>query len=142
MAFREKIAWLMAVVTTGVYVAYLATILRRAENIPLTEVPYVATLLWAIGAYVVAAIVAYILVAISAPKDIGRQDERDREINRRGEYIGQFFVVAGAVAALAMSMAELDHFWIANVIYLAFGLSALLGYFAKIAAYRRGFQQW
>ncbi len=41
-----------------------------------------------------------------------------------------------------MSMAELNHFWIANVIYLAFVLSTLLGSAAKIAAYRRGFQQW
>ena len=61
---------------------------------------------------------------------------------RRGFQHNPPSVTGGAVAALAMSMAELDHFWIANVIYLAFGLSALLGYFAKIAAYRRGFQQW
>lgn len=48
----------------------------------------------------------------------------------------------GAVAALLMAMAELDHFWIANTIYLAFVLSAILGSMAKIAAYREGFQQW
>ena len=41
-----------------------------------------------------------------------------------------------------MSMAELNHFWIANAIYLAFGLSSLLGSAAKIVAYRRGFQPW
>ena len=41
-----------------------------------------------------------------------------------------------------MAMAEADHFWIANVIYLAFVLSAILGSIAKIVAYRRGFQPW
>jgi hypothetical protein len=46
------------------------------------------------------------------------------------------------VAALLMAMAEWDHFWIANVIYLAFVLSAILGSVAKIVAYRRGFQPW
>jgi NADPH:quinone reductase-like Zn-dependent oxidoreductase len=37
-------------------------------------------------------------------------------------------------------MAEFDHFWIANAVYLAFVLSALLGSTAKVIAYRRGFQ--
>jgi hypothetical protein len=41
-----------------------------------------------------------------------------------------------------MAMVELDYFWIANVIYLAFHLSAILGAAAKIVAYRRGFQPW
>jgi hypothetical protein len=33
-------------------------------------------------------------------------------------------------------------FWIANVVYLAFVLSASPGSIAKIIAYRRGFQTW
>lgn len=41
--------------------------------------------------------------------------------------VGQSFVVIGGVAALLMAMAEWEHFWIANVIYLAFVLSAILG---------------
>ena len=42
----------------------------------------------------------------------------------------------------ALTMAELDYFWIANAIYLAFVLSALLGSMAKLMAYRHGFQPW
>ncbi len=90
------------------------------------------------GAVVVAVIVAHIVVGIASPKDIDKKDQRDREIYRHGEY----FVAIGAVAALGLSMAELNHFWIANVIYLAFVLSTLLGSAAKVVAYRRGFQQW
>jgi len=41
-----------------------------------------------------------------------------------------------------MAMAEFDYFWIANVIYLMFVLSSLLGSTAKIIAYRGGFQPW
>ena len=142
MSFREKSAWIIAVITVGAYAAYLTIILGRAENSPLTEVSYVSTLLWTIGAVIAVTIVAHIAVAIASPKDADIKDQRDREINRFGEYIGQSFVVVGAVAALGMSMAELNHFWIANVIYLAFVLSTLLGSAAKIVAYRRGFQQW
>ena len=46
------------------------------------------------------------------------------------------------IAALGLAMAELDYFWIANVIYLAFVLSSVLGSAAKIVGYRRGFQPW
>lgn len=140
MSFEEKRAWIMVVVTTSTYAAYIAIILGRAENVPLTEVPYVSTMLWAIGAAIVANIVLHIAVAIVSPKDADKKDQRDREIHRFGEYIGNSFVVVGAVAALGMAMAELNYFWIANVIYLAFGLSAILSSVAKIVAYRRGFQ--
>ena len=142
MSFREKSAWIMAVVTCGAYVAYLAILFGRAENTPLTEVSYVFTLLWTMGAVLVSTIVAHIVVGVTSPKDIEKKDQRDREIYRHGEYIGQYVVVIGAVSALGLSMAELDHFWIANVIYLGFVLSTLVGSAAKIVAYRRGFQQW
>ena len=142
MSFKEKSAWIMAVISVGAYAAYLTIILGRAENIPLTEVSYVSTLLWIIGATIAASILAHIVVAIASPKDADKKDQRDREINRFGEYTGQSFVVIGGVAALGMSMAELNHFWIANVIYLAFALSSVLGSVAKIVAYRRGFHPW
>lgn len=132
----------MGVLAVSTYTGYLAVILGRAGNTPLAEVPYVATLLWALGVSIAASIVLHMLVAMSGPKNAHKKDQRDREINRFGEHIGQSFVVIGGVAALGMSMAELDHFWIANTVYLAFVLSAILGSTAKIVAYRRGFQPW
>ncbi|MGY6651002.1 hypothetical protein ACXIZN_02440 [Amycolatopsis sp. TRM77291] len=142
MAMEEKRAWIMVVVTVFGYAAYLIVVLRRAGSGPLADIPYVAPLLWTIGAAIVASIVLNITAAITSPRDAGRKDQRDREIGRFGEYIGQSFVVIGGVAALVMAMAELDHFWIANTVYLAFVLSSLLGSIAKIAAYRWGFQAW
>jgi hypothetical protein len=59
-------------------------------------------------------------------RDADRTDRRDKEIHRFGEYVGQWFVVIGAVGALLLAVAEVDHFWIANELYLAFVLSALL----------------
>ncbi len=142
MSFKEKSTWIMALVTAGAYVAYLTIILGRAEMSLVTEVSYVATLLLTIGAVIVAAIVAHIAVAIVSHRDIEEEDQRDREIDRFGEYFGQWPVAVGSMAALGMAMLELNHFWIANVIYLAFVLSTLIGSAAKIIAYRRGFQQW
>lgn len=71
-----------------------------------------------------------------------RKDQRDKEIYRFREYLGQSFVVIGGIVALLLAVAEADHFWIANIIYLTFVLSAILGSVAKIVAYRRGFQPW
>jgi uncharacterized membrane protein (GlpM family) len=142
MSFEEKSAWVMGMVAAGSYAVYLATVLGVAGAMPLADVPYVAPLLWTVGASIAMSIALHIVMGISAPKEAGKKDQRDKEIYRFGEYIGQSFVVIGGVSALLMAMAELDHFWIANVIYLAFVLSAILGSVAKIVAYRRGFQPW
>jgi hypothetical protein len=140
MTSEEKNIWMYAVVAACSLGVYLAIILGRAQGVPLREVAYVAPMLWTIGSAIVASILGHIAVAIAWPEDCGKKDQRDREIHRFGETIGMSFVVIGGVAGLALSMAEVDHFWIANAIYLGFVLSALLGSVAKIVAYRRGFQ--
>lgn len=139
MSFAEKSTWITAVTTVSAYLVYLATIIKRAANVPLAEVPYSVTLLWAVSAVVIVSIVAHIAVVIASPEDADKQDQRDKEIGRHGEYTGHWFIVVGAVVALGMAMAELRHFWIANVIYLALVLATLLASSAKIMAYRRGF---
>ncbi|KDN22163.1 hypothetical protein [Amycolatopsis rifamycinica] len=137
---EEKRAWILGIAAVVSYAVYLVLVLGRAGRRPLAEVPYVATLLWAVGASIVATIALSILAAMVS-KD-GAKDQRDREIGRFGEYVGHSFVVIGAVAALLLAMAEAPHFWIANAVYLAFTLSAILGSVARIFAYRRGFQPW
>jgi len=137
---EEKRTWILGIAAVVSYAVYLVIVLGRAGARPLAEVPYVATLLWTVGASIAATIVLSIVVAVVS-KD-GAKDERDREIGRFGEYVGHSFVVIGAVAALLLAMAEAPHFWIANAVYLAFTLSAILGSVARIFAYRKGFQPW
>ena len=109
---------------------------------PLTEVAYVGPLLWSIGGAIVASIVGTILVSLANRRDGHVKDQRDKEINRLGEYTGQSFVVIGALAAMVLAMLEVDWFWIAYVIYLCFVLSAILGGVTKLAAYRQDFSTW
>ena len=142
MAFEEKRAWIMALVAVAGYAAYVLVVLGRADGDPLADVSYAGPLLTTVAAAIVASIALNILVSIVSPEGANEKDQRDREIHRRGEYIGQSFVIVGGVAALAMALANWDQFWIANVIYLCFVLSALVGSVAKIVAYRRGFQSW
>jgi hypothetical protein len=137
---EEKRAWILGIAAIASYAVYLVVVLGRAGGRPPAEVPYVATLLWTVGASIVASIVLSILAAVVS-KD-GGKDQRDHEIGRFGEHIGHSVVIIGAVAALLLAMAEAPHFWIANAVYLAFTLSAILDSTARIFAYRRGFQPW
>jgi len=110
---------------------------------PLTEVSYAATLLVVNLSGVGVSMLLVAMAGLTSPRDVNKEDERDRAINRFGDFhnVGLFSVIGG-VSALVMAMAEVDHFWIANVLYLAFILSAIVGNAAKIVAYHRGFQPW
>jgi len=141
MSYEEKNAWVFGTVAVVAYAAYCVVILARADGMPLADVPYAWPMLVTILAAILANIVLMIILSI-VTNDRGQKDERDKEIGRRGDHIGQAFVVIGAVAALIMAMLELDYFWIANVIYLCFVLSAVTSSAAKVVAYRRGFQGW
>jgi hypothetical protein len=140
MTHQEKRAWIMLVVSVAAYATYAALILSRAGDHPLPQVSYAAVLLWTIGASILASIVLEIVVG--GPPASRLKDERDRRIGQLGDTTGQSFVIIGAVAAMLMAMAGWDRFWIANVIYLCFTLSAILGSVAKIVVYRKSFPQW
>ncbi len=142
MSVSEKRAWIMVLVTTVAYASYLVIVLGRVGGGALQDVPYAWTLIWSIGGAIVASILLDILSSFFAPKGAAEKDQRDREINRLGDYIGQSFLIVGAVTALWLALIEVAPFWIANAIYLGFVLSAIVGSVAKIIAYRRGFQTW
>lgn len=142
MAYQEKSAWIMGILAVVGYLSYLLFLLPQTAQRALPEADYVPAMLWSIGGAIFVSILLHIVVSASSPRTNTQSDPRDKEINRFGEYTGQAFVVIGAVGALVMALARFDQFWIANLIYLAFVLSALLGSIAKIVGYRRGFQTW
>ncbi|MFC3499981.1 hypothetical protein ACFOOK_03215 [Micromonospora krabiensis] len=142
MTHEEKRAWIMLVVSVVGYSVYAAVVLNQADGGPLTATPYAGVLLWTVGGAIVANIVAEIGVGVVNPRASRVKDVRDREIGRLGDHVGQAFVVIGAVSAMLMALARWDWFWIANVIYLCFVLSAAIGSLAKVIVYRRGVPQW
>src|SRR3954471_10158875 len=141
MSFEEKRTWVYGVVAVLGYAAYLVLLLPQLST-PIEDSPYASPMLWSIGGAILAGILGGLVLAIGSPKTRTPADERDREIHRFGEYIGHGFVVAGAVVALLLAILDVPAFWIANAIYLAFILSAILSSVARIVAYRRGFQEW
>ncbi|MFF0865169.1 hypothetical protein ACFYUV_25685 [Nonomuraea sp. NPDC003560] len=138
MSYEEKGAWVYLVATAGAYVAYVIVILSRAGDGPLSAVPYVAPMVWAIGISIVLSIVGRIVVEIVKPSESHKSDVRDREINRSAQHVGGVVLAASMVVPLGLTMAEADHFWIANAIYAALVLSTLVATPLRLLAYRRG----
>ena len=138
MSFEEKGNWVYLVVSVVTYVAYLSVILGRAQDVPLTDVPYVSTMLWTIGIAVALSILGNIVVAISKPSEADKSDVRDKDINRFGEYVGGVVLAVGMLAPFVLALAESESFSIANAMYLAFVLSAFTSSVVKVVAYRRG----
>lgn len=143
MSYEEKGTWVYLAVSVAGYGVYLSLLLPQlVSGVAVEDVDYVAPMLWTIGGAIVAAIVGRILVEIVFPSESTKGDVRDREIDRLGTRVGGSFVVIGALGALVLSMLEADWFWIANVVYLCFVLSALLESITRLVAYRRGVPTW
>ncbi len=138
MSSEEKQTWASAVAGLVVSVGYLVLILSRASAADVDEIDYVRPMLSAIGIGIVAAVVLSIAASVTSPEDANLKDERDREINRRGEYAGFYVMSVAAIVPLVLTMAEAAYFWIAHTLYLAFVLASLASAGVKIAAYRRG----
>ena len=138
MANEEKNAWIYAALALVIPVIYFGNILPQLANTAATEIAYQQPLLVAIGTAIVLAILLAIVLGIFSPKDAGKKDQRDKDINRLGEYVAGIVLGVGFIVPFGLALIEADHFWIANAIYLVFVLSAFCGTTVKLVAYRRG----
>jgi hypothetical protein len=142
VAFEEKRAWIMAVVGTVTYAAYLVVVLGRLGDASVADVDYAAPLLWAVGISIAAQILLNIVVDVLSRDGSRQTDARDHEIHRFSQFVAQGSIVAGGLAAMLLALAEADYFWIANVLYLGFVISGLIGAVAKVVSYRAGLPSW
>jgi hypothetical protein len=148
MSSEERGQWVYLVAIAVTYGAYVVITLRQLGQAAPADIDYAPTILWAIGIGVALAIVGRILVEI-----IGRisaeaagdgdgagpvEDVRDRDIGRFGEYVAGTVLGVGMIVPFVLTLVQSDYFWIANAMYLAFVLAAVVGAIVKLVAYRRG----
>lgn len=142
MTYEEKSTWTYLVLAIIMPLAYLTFILVQYRDAAVSEIPYQVPLLVAIGATIVIAILAGIVLGIGesirSPKTAGKSDQRDKDISRYGEYIGGIVLGVAMILPFGLGMAEVDHFWVVHAMYAAFTLAAIVSSRLKIVAYRRG----
>lgn len=142
MVYQERNTWAMLIATVVALGVYLSVVAPQVGTRPIDEIDWAPLMLWTIGGSIVASIVVSIawgiLAGMREPDEVGRTDERDRDIARMGDRVGQAFIVIGGLAAIALCAVEADGFWIANTLFFGFALSALIGGIARVVAYRRG----
>jgi NADH:ubiquinone oxidoreductase subunit 6 (subunit J) len=142
MTFLEKSNWVVLIVAVPTLIVYLAMVVPQVLSEPIAEVSWVQPMIIAIVGFVVANILGNVVAAASNPGEADKNDQRDKEIDRFGEQIGRWPLVAGSIAALILAMTSAEYFWIANAIFLGGMAGALLSSATKIAAYHGPFQRW
>jgi hypothetical protein len=142
MAFLEKSNWVVLVVAVVTLVTYGGTIVGQVLGKPVAEIDWVQPMIYSIVAFVALNVVGNVIAAATNPKEADKHDQRDKEIDRFGERVGNYLIIAGALVALALTMVAADRFWIGNAIYFAGILAAMCSSVTKIAAYHGPFQKW
>lgn len=139
MSYEERGQWVYLAATAVGYGAYLVLLVGSAGSTALPDVDYRPIMLWTIGAAIAVSIIGRIAIEVIRSSDAYREDVRDREIGRLGEYRAGLVLGIGMVGPFLMAIAEVDHFWIANAMYAVFTAQAVVGAVVKLIAYRRGF---
>ena len=150
MTYEEKVTWVSAVVTLIVAGRYAWIVGVRLGELPVEAIAYQRPLLFAIGAMIVLTIVGTIAMSIAtairgeisgdgSADDLDRKDERDADIEARGDRVAFYVSSAFMVGVLALAMLEQPYFWIANGVFAAFVVGSLVSSSVKLVAYRRGF---
>ena len=138
MSTEEKSAWIVGVSLILIYSWYFTTILIEAASAPVDTIDYQDLLIAMVVVFIVVVIAGEIALAVIT-RGSDRPDERDRKIDRFGEYIGGYVLGAGMLVVLVLAMAESEYFWIANAALGAMVLAELVATVTKIVVYRRGF---
>ncbi len=141
MGYAERNTWAQLIASVGATIVYLAIVLPPLSG-PVEDIAWVWPMVWTILAAIAAAIAISILWGLAAgmrdPEEEHAADQRDREIEWFGDRIGQAFAVIGGLGGLILAMVEAHWFWIGNVLFFGFFLSATLDGVARLFAYRRG----
>lgn len=138
MSFQEKSTLAVLVAFVAIFGWYFASVIQQAGFGDVSGFEYQGPLLVMAALFVVLVVVAHVLLAVADPSGADESDERDRLIDRTGEYLGGFALGTGSLVALGLAMAEVKHFYIAHAILAALVLSEVVAGVSKLIMYRRG----
>ncbi len=137
MVFKEKSTLAMTVILILVFGWYFAIVVGDVARSPGLDIAWVGLMVPVVVTLVILAAVAHAVIAISAPSQAGREDERDRSFERRGAQIGGYFLATGIVGGLGLAMVDAPTFWIAQALLAALVLGEVAKGVTVIALYHR-----
>lgn len=141
MSYAERNIWVQliaAVVVFGVYGVLLAGMWRGG---PPEGPDWIWAMVWTVGGGIALSIVGSVVwnIAVGIRRGPDTQmDERDREISHISDRVGQAFLVIAGLAALIMCAMTAPYFWIAQVLFAGFAISALVSAITSVILYRTG----
>jgi hypothetical protein len=138
MSFREKSAWLMALLMTAAGLYYFHSIYEASREIGKTAPPGIVITFVMI--VVVGSVVAQIVLALSSPKEANAPaDERERSIQLRAGSWSGLVLAAGAVSSLGHFMVHADGNMLFHLVMASLIVSQIAEYALQIFLVRRYF---
>ncbi len=142
MVYEERNIWSSLIVTIVAMTVYVMVVLQQAAGGPLTEVDWPPIMLWtilgSIGASILVSILWGMFAGLRDPDEVGKSDQRDRDIAHMSTRVGQAFITIAGLGVIVLCAFEVDWFWIANAMFFGFAVSFTVGGIASVIAYRRG----
>lgn len=135
--FPQKSAIATTMALAVAYGAYAAAIAFQLRSEDVVDVAY--KLLMIVATVLLAIIMAFThgVMAAFAPSDANAFDERDRDLSWRAGHVGGYVLAAGVFAALTLTLFEVDYFYIANVLLLAWVIAEITTNATLVVLYRR-----
>ena len=129
MSFYEKSAWVLIVALALVGGNYIFELVEAGG------IAEPGQILSSIIVFVILVTIFHIVIAVMNPKATDTQDERDREIERKGEVAGSYTLGGFMLAILAFSAIG-EQWHIANLAFIGLLSSELMKCIWQVALYR------
>ncbi len=138
MSFREKSAWLMALLMTAAGLFYFHIVRESSQALGETAPSWVA--LAFVFLVVIGSIVAQIVLALSSPKEaIAPADERERLVAQRAGNWSGLVLATGAVSSLGHFMVYSDGNMLFHLVMASLIVAQIAEYAFQIVLVRRSF---
>lgn len=139
MSFRNKSALVTIVALLVASIVYVVSLLTAAAGSPIVDVAYQPYLIGFVIVLVIVSVVGQIAVAVRSPKEAtAPRDERERLITWRAGSVSAYVLEVGAFLAIALAMAQVDWFWIANTVLALWVLAEIVDGGVQLTLSRRG----
>ena len=138
MPFREKSAWLMAILLALVSIGYYAVVVMMSAAIGRLVPPLIPLLVAFTIVLTILASGSHIIIAVLAPKDaVARADERERAISARAGAWSGYVFATGVALALGLYLIASNGDLLFYCVFGSWVLAQLSEYVFEIALFRR-----